>query len=239
MIEPHADWMSIAKAASAARLPVRTIYNWVRSGSLESHKEAGATTVRLADVLAKAGEREAICLQPALLPAPIAGAEMPATDAGMDAARCLELLPSKARYALAPELLAYLIRRFEEGTSLQNIVEQQRLPPELVVEARRQYDLLVAASGQPPLLARMAELEGQMKSHREAVELRLREIQGTQWAADTEQSNQRGDLAADITKRIAETQATWNERLLILEQHVDRVHKIFMEMLRSKELVKP
>ena len=60
--------------------------------------------------------------------------------------------------ALTPELLAHLIRLIEQGLDLPTIVQELRLPTSLALEAKRQYDLLVAASGRSPLRQLMSEL---------------------------------------------------------------------------------
>ena len=163
-------WVPIAQAATETGLPVRTIYNWVRSGSITSRKEDGTTSVLVTEVHEKARERELAAPKPALLPAASAGTQLPASAAGTATTRCLEVLPQEARSALPIEVLAYLIRLFEQGVPLQSIVEELRLPPLLVIEGRRQYDLLVNASGQPNLLERVSAMEERIGRRLDAIE---------------------------------------------------------------------
>ena len=231
MTKQQDDWMSIPEAAAAAQLPVRTVYNWVRSGSIESQKDAGRAQVRLADVRAKASGRETCNAAPSILPAPAASVQLPAPDAGMDAARCLALLPSDARYALPPELLAHLIRRFEQGEALPSIVEQLRLAPELVVEARRQYDLLVAASAQPSLLARMADLESRMLQNLERLNLRLQETEAVPSIEGIELSRKVDAIAQDLVARIEQARAEWSSTNATLE----RIRNFDFDALRALE----
>ena len=134
--EHDKKWIPIAEAATETELPVRTIYNWVKSGSISSSKEDGVTSVLASEVHEKARERELAAPKPALLPAAPAGTQLPASDAGTAATRCVEVLPQEARSVLPIELLAYLIRLFEQGMPLQSIVMELRLPTLLVLEGR-------------------------------------------------------------------------------------------------------
>jgi hypothetical protein len=79
----------------------------------------------------------------------LGAAEIELTDAALD--RIDEIVASGTELAADRE---HLIRLFEQRVPLQSIVDQLRLPPLLAVEPRRQYDLLVSASGQPSLAQR-------------------------------------------------------------------------------------
>ena len=46
MSDEHDNWVPISEAAVETKLPVRTIYNWVKSGSITSRRENGTTSVR-------------------------------------------------------------------------------------------------------------------------------------------------------------------------------------------------
>ena len=189
MSDEHDMWVPIAEAATETGLPIRTIYNWVRSGSITSRKEDGTTSVLVAEVRARARERELTAPKPALLPAASAGTPVPAPDAGTDATRFLELLPEESRCALPVEVLAYLIRLFEQGVPLQTVVEQLRLPPLQAIEARRQYDLLVNASGQPSVLERIRAMEEHMAYRLGAIEDRMNQAEERQSAATAQKLN--------------------------------------------------
>jgi DNA-binding transcriptional MerR regulator len=189
MSDEHNKWVPVAEAAVETTLPVRTIYNWVNSGSITSRKDDGTTSVLLAEVRAKVRDREAAARKPALLPAASAGTQLPATNAGTDAGRFLEVLPQEARSAVPLEILAYLIRLFEQGVPLQSIVEQLRLPPLLAIEARRQYDLLVSASGRPTVLERVSAMEEHMDRRLGAMEARISQAEEEHRAATAETLN--------------------------------------------------
>jgi len=189
MSDEHDNWVPISEAAVETKLPVRTIYNWVKSGSVTSRKGDGVTSVLLAEVRAKARDREVAPSKPALLPAPSAGPQPPATDAGTDTDRFLEVLPQEARSTVPLEILAYLIRLFEQGVALQDIVEQLRLPPLLAIEARRQYDLLVSASGRPSVLDRVSAAEEHMNRRLGAMEARISQAEEEHSAATAQTLN--------------------------------------------------
>ena len=159
----QSEWISVAEAASSAGLPVRTVYNWLRNGSIESQKQDGATCVRIADVLARAAERKVP--ERKELPSSTTSLAVPTVEA------CITELPS-----IPPDLLSHFIRLFEQGVPLPNIVEQMRIPPALAIEARRQYDLLVAASGQPSILDRMNTIAERLERRLELLESTMEEI---------------------------------------------------------------
>jgi hypothetical protein len=156
----NSHWVSVNEAAAKAHVPVRTAYNWANSETIASRKQDGVTLVCLEEVLARAQERAAA--QPALpaLPPP---ARAPATDASAEA----------VREALTPDLLAHFIRLFEQGGDLLEIVQDLRLPTELALEAKRQYEVLVAASGRPPLRQLMSELVAHVDSRLAEFDARL------------------------------------------------------------------
>jgi hypothetical protein len=49
----NSEWVSVADAAGAARLPLRTVYNWVKSESIASRQRDGVTLVRLDEVMTR------------------------------------------------------------------------------------------------------------------------------------------------------------------------------------------
>ncbi len=171
------EWVSVAEAAEAANLPVRTVYNLVKTASIASRKQDGVALVRLTEVLAKARERAAAPSSVQTVPATRAMTGEPAPHAGNGAGASTLAL---ATQALPPDLLAHLIHRFEEGDGLPTIVEELRLPTEVVLEAHRQYELLVARSGQPSPRQRLEGLADACVSRINDLEERFAAVERSQ-----------------------------------------------------------
>jgi len=152
------EWASIAEAARDEKVPLRTLYRWVKSGAVASKMEGGVTLVRLADVRARAGRGRAETATPANGAATaVANAGVPAgTTAGNGTvagkAATVAVSPS-------PELVARLFRLFDEGMALEAIVQREQLLPQTVLDAHRQFESLLAAGGRPSLGDRMAAHE--------------------------------------------------------------------------------
>src|SRR6266852_3010504 len=108
----NSEWVPVAEAAGAARLPIRTAYNWVKGESIESRQRDGVTLVRLDEVMAKASKRPEAAVEVSPLPALPSPARQPADDAGIDASPAP---PSISTAALPTDLLAHLIGLFEHA----------------------------------------------------------------------------------------------------------------------------
>jgi hypothetical protein len=168
------EWVPVAEAAGAAHLPLRTMYNWVKGESIESRQRDGVTLVRLDEVMAKASKRPAATAEVSPLPALPSPARQPADDAGIDASPT----PTSISPAVLPtDLFAHLIGLLEKGMALQTIVQELHLPPELALEAKRQYDRLVAASGQPSLLEQFNSIAQRLEGRMDQLESRMAEIE--------------------------------------------------------------
>jgi hypothetical protein len=174
------EFVPVAEAAGTASLPVRTVYNWVESESIESRQRDGVTVVRIDEVMARANESARLCRRKApQLPALALPANEPAGDAGIDASPSP---PSISSAALPTDLFAHLIGLLEKGMALQTIVQELHLSPELALEAKRQYDRLVAASGQPSLLEQFNSIAQRLEGRMDQLESRMAEIEHAQAA---------------------------------------------------------
>ena len=197
----------MAEAAEAASLPIRSVYDWVKTKSVASRKQDGVARVRLEEVLSRGRDREA--RQPkvaalrgqataSLLPPPkptVRGRSMPANQG----------VPVEGT-SVPPELLAHLIKLFEAGVPLQKIVQQLRLAPAVALEARRLYDVLVAADGQPGLPDRVTHAIAKAEERMDELAYRFaqRENQNDCW---------RASVTFDLENAIAACKAECEERL--------------------------
>ena len=209
----NSQWVSVNEAAAAAQLPVRTVYNWVNSETVASRKQDGITVVCMEEVLARAQERAAA--DPAL-PALVPPALVPASDASTKA----------ASEALSPELLAHLIRLIEQGVDLPEIVQELRLPTALALDAKRQYDALVAASGRPSLRQLMSELVAHVDSRLAESDARLNHVE-----RDREGLRQR--IIQDVRATTAHWYSEFDTRISDLSRSFHKSIMSCYEMIKS------
>src|ERR1700682_4204304 len=142
------EWASIAEAARDEKVPLRTLYRWVKSGAVASKMEGGVTLVRLPGVARPGGRGASTAVPKAGVPAGTTAGN--GTVAGK--AATVAVSPS-------PELVARLFRLFDEGMALEAVVKREQLLPQTVLDAHRQFESLLAAGGRPSLGDRMAAHE--------------------------------------------------------------------------------
>ncbi len=235
------ELVPVAEAASAARLPIRTVYNWVKSESISSRQRDGVTLVRLDEVMARANERSAVSSEAPPLPALPSPAREPADDAGIIA----NPAPSSCSpHVLPTDLLAHLIGLLEQGMPLQNIVQELRLSPEVVLEGKRQYDRLVAASGQPSLLEQFNSIAQRLEGRMDQLESRMAEIEHAQAALTQHAAQEVCDALSpwqsQVQKQLTEMLNRLDQRQQQLESAISNVseslsrHRVFVCDLLSQ-----
>jgi len=211
----NSQWVSVNEAAAAARLPVRTVYNWVNSETVPSRKQDGVTLVCMEQVVARAQERAVV--QP-VLPALLPPASAPATDAGRET----------TGEALPPDLFAHVIRLIEQGIDLPAIVQELRLPTSLALEAKRQYDLLVAASGRPSLRQLMSELADRFDSRMAEFDYRVASV-------ESERETLRRRVIQDVRTVTGQWYSDLDERILSLSASFSEGPRSAMANINSGE----
>ena len=220
----NSEWVPVAEAAGTASLPVRTVYNWVESESIESRQRDGVTVVRIDEVMARASERSAVSSGAPQLPALASPANEPAGDAGIDASPSP---PSISSAALPTDLFAHLIGLLEKGMALQTIVRELHLSPELALEAKRQYDRLVAASGQPSLLEQFNSIAQRLEGRMDQLESRMAEIEHAQAALTRHAAQQVCDALSpwqsQVQKQLTEMLNRLDQRQQQLESAISNV----------------
>lgn len=151
------DWKTVAEAAAAHDVPLRTAYNWVKNGRVESKTSGGATLVLATQFQDLAAQR--ISAQKPALPGKVAG-----VAAGNDAGNGT---PGKAAgprgAALAPldgAQAALLFGAFDQGETPTDLVQRLQIAPTEALAAWRQWqELKAAATARPAVEARLVELE--------------------------------------------------------------------------------
>jgi hypothetical protein len=200
MIESKSDaeWTTIATAAKASGLPVRTVYNWVKAGALQARTEGHVTLVSLEDVRSRATQRKRLSPSEQPLATLTTMAEQPVTRSGttsltkasspdatsLGPMRAANLASASAPNELTPKLMKVLIGRFEAGDSLPRIAAEFELPTGLALEARRQYELLVKADGVPnpesgfatQVRKRLELIDSESRARDEALEYRFDQV---------------------------------------------------------------
>ncbi len=234
----NSEWVPVAEAAGAARLPIRTAYNWVKGESIESRQRDGVTLVRLDEVMAKASKRPEAAVEVSPLPALPSPARQPADDAGIDASPAP---PSISTAALPTDLLAHLIGLFEQGMALQTIVQELHLLPELVLEAKRQYDRLVAASGQPSLLEQFNSIAQRLEGRMDQLESRMAAIEHAQAALTRNAAQEvcdalspwQSQVQKHLTERLDQRQQQLESAISNVSESLSR-HRVFVCDLLSQ-----
>ena len=130
------QWTTVREAAAATGLPPRTVYNWVKTGTLRAKTEGKTKLVDLHEVQRLAAERG-----PSVVPFP---RPAPALPRGLPAG-------APAGVQVDGELASRLFARFDEGVTPGEIVRDEQLPPALVgnvFHQHRQLQDLAGAKGE-------------------------------------------------------------------------------------------
>lgn len=151
------DWKTVADAAAAHNVPLRTAYNWVNSGRVESKTSGGATLVLVAQFQTLAAQR--ITAPMPALPGRVAG-----VAAGNDAGNGATGKPAAPRAVAAPPLdgaqAAVLFGAFDQGETPTDLVQRLQIAPAEALAAWRQWqELKAAATARPTVEARLVDLE--------------------------------------------------------------------------------
>jgi hypothetical protein len=138
------EWVTAAEASRMTGLPVRTVYRWVKSGSLLSREDGKSKSVPLREVQRLASQRGHV---------PSADTVPRAVPASAGAAHVIAgvTVPSAQ---IDGETAARLFARFEAGSTPADVVREERLAPALVGTAyqqHRQLNDLAGAKGEPRL----------------------------------------------------------------------------------------
>jgi hypothetical protein len=182
---PAPEWLPVPDAASAAGVPVRSLYRWTEKKRVPTRQERGTTLVDVAAVRAYAARRAAFKetgpragtagtnadTAPAIVPVRRDG-----TGSGMQETRASGTPPSATRQAPTAsgnagstttdaDLAAEVFTRFEEGDTPVDVVREMRLSPDRVRSLHREWMELRAlgGGGGPSVAERLAELERQLK----------------------------------------------------------------------------
>lgn len=150
------DWKAVGDAAEAHGVPLRTAYNWVKSGRVESKTSGGITMVPASQFQVLAAQRGSAPASAPNRAGAGTGAGNPA-NAGKGGAR-------PAGPALGPPLegalAAQLFAAFEQGETPSSLVQRLQIAPQAALAAWRQWEELQTAAGtRPGLDARLTELE--------------------------------------------------------------------------------
>ncbi len=202
------EWLPVPDAASAAGVPVRSLYRWIEKKKLQTRQERGTTLVDVAAVRAYAARRAVLKeTGPRAGNAGISAGNSDgnsATDArvsgsgtarGMEESRASGTSPSATRPALTAsasagsaatdaDLAAEVFTRFEEGDTPVDVVRELRLSPDRVRSLHREWTDLRAmgGGGGPSVAERLAELERRLKELMETLPF---EMMGVEINANT------------------------------------------------------
>ena len=200
---PAPAWLLVPDAATAAGVPVRSLYRWIEKKRVPTRQERGTTVVDVAAVRAYAARRAALkesgaragiadtSAVTAPTPRPVGTG-----DAGTGTARGIERTgvsgtpPNATRPPLAPsggatpatsdaELAAEVFGRFEEGDPPVDVVREMRIPPERVRALHREWTELRAmgGGGGPSITDRLAELESRLKELTETLPFEVMSVE--------------------------------------------------------------
>ena len=182
---PAPEWLPVPDAASAAGVPVRSLYRWIEKKRVPTRQERGTTLVDVAAVrayaarraaLKESGARAGIAGTNAVTAPAIAPVRRDGTARGMEETRASGTSPSATRQgptasgnagsaATDADLAAEVFTRFEEGDTPVDVVREMRLSPDRVRSLHREWMELRAlgGGGGPSVAERLAELERQLK----------------------------------------------------------------------------
>jgi len=202
------EWLPVPDAASAAGVPVRSLYRWIEKKRVPTRQERGTTLVDMAAVRAYAARRAALKetgtragivgtnadTAPAIVPVRRDGTGT-GTARGIEETRASGTSPSATRQALSvsgnagsaatdADLAAEVFTRFEEGDTPVDVVRELRLSPDRVRSLHREWTELRAmgGGGGPSVAERLAELERRLKELMETLPF---EMMGVEINANT------------------------------------------------------
>lgn len=172
------EWLPVPDAATAAGVPVRSLYRWIEKKKLATRADGATTLVQLAAVRAIA-ERRAT-MQNAVASAVHVGTPpsfradtgtAPSGDSGTGtpsgtkptATTTARPEPSAKTGSNDGELAALVFGRFEDGASPVDVVRDLRLPPDKVRALHREWsDLRSAGNSGTALADRLSAIEARL-----------------------------------------------------------------------------
>jgi hypothetical protein len=177
-IPASSEWLPVPDAATAAGVPVRSLYRWIEKKKLTTRADGTTTLVQLAAVRAVAERRATmqhavasavhVCTTPSFRAdtgtAPV-GDSGTGTPSGTKptATTTARPEPSAKTGGNDGELAALVFGRFEDGASPVDVVRDLRLPPDKVRALHREWsDLRSAGNSGTALADRLSAIEARL-----------------------------------------------------------------------------
>lgn len=120
------QWTTVGEAARTSGLPSRTLYRWLRSGTLRSKAEGKTMLVDMAEVQRLGAQRGT---------APLSRGAVPASAGGLSAQQAGGMQAGQLDGRLASRLFA----RFENGSTPEDVVREEQLSPNVVLQAHHDW----------------------------------------------------------------------------------------------------
>lgn len=199
-VVPLEEWRPVPEAARLAGLPARSVYRWVKSGSLRAKADGKKLSVELHEVQRIAAARPQTG-QIVTLPLPGSAGALPA------GAPMAGGVAHVGPHSLDGPLAALLFEQFDSGVAPADVVRAKELSPAVVLAAHETWRRMRDAGGKPE--PRPSEVAAAVRKEIQAVAVdleRFREALG-------EDLGQRGAVVASLAQQVAQLSAALRQTI--------------------------